>query len=122
MGDLSEERIGELWNLTREGRMLVLPEIADVNRALTELKRHRAAQAASTAQVRSVVYAAIADGAAGDLVSNRDALAIADRVAAQLGPVRLSAEERETLQQMRESRYLSADEAALLDRLLGAKP
>lgn len=161
MSDLSDD---EAWTLTTERIAQVLADVRktpcprsahcpdDVSRvqfslhiiaekALAELLDHRAAQAASADRVRSVVREALVEGACKfglhrDLSAELDA--IADRVASQLGPVGLSAEERATAEWLKSlaaagvfddatgpvGREHSANcrrSIALLDRLLGGR-
>lgn len=107
---------------------------------LRELQRHRAARAPDAQRVREVVHYCCSEAdaayASGHVATVRERhQRIADRVAAQLGPIGMSAEDRDVLQRMRtrtanlrddwngwptEKTY--AQELALLDRLLGVTP
>ncbi len=134
MGDLTDD---ELASIERSlgGPALVATSKSETCRMLAELKRHRAAQSASAERVRSVVretlHARIACVAGWDGFSpgsiNRMVEDVADRVASQLGPVGLSAEEREVLAILRDDlQFTTPTHAAvvrpILDRLLGATP
>lgn len=103
----------------RKALWVRLDEVQKKNEEIRLLKEARAADAE---RVRSVVESAAAGilGPNGPVTGSWDvaARAIADGVAKQLPA--MSAEDLATLRGMRESRYLSADEAALLDRLLTA--